>query len=166
MPQESHNIFEDDTDSGSEVFMAHEAVVSALLTAASTRANSLREVLQQNGITPEKLAQVIEADPDLKVLSHSITNMSNFFPNTTAVTPGAPEFFTREMEWVPQVLNGVRKTPFSRIKSSYADLTPDAARASGYVTGALKVEQVIEAFQRETTPKTVYKLQSLTSLFG
>lgn len=161
MPDKTLNIFEDDTDESSEEFMAHEAVISALLSAATSRASSLRDVFLQQGITPAKLVAVVEADPDLSVLSHSITNMSNFFPNAKAVSPGGPEFFTREMEWVPQVLNGTRKTPFSRIKSSYADLTPDAARASGYVTGAQKVEEVIEAFQRETTPKTVYKLQKL-----
>ena len=162
MPQEIHNIFEDGAGSESEAFMAHEAVANALLQAAQTRAVSLREVFAQHEVTPLRLAMVIGSDPELEALSHSITNVANFFPNAKAVDPGGPQFYTnRQMDWVPGVLGDTRKTPFSRIKSSYTDLTNDAARAKGYVTGNQKVEEVIVALQRETTPQTVYKLQKL-----
>ncbi len=75
---------------------------------------------------------------------------------------GEPSFLTRKPSgWVSKVMGAVRKSPFSRIKTRYADLTPDAARAKGYVTGAAKVEEVIAMLTRTTTPTTVYKLQKL-----
>ena len=68
---------------------------------------------------------------------------------------------TREMTWVERVLNATAQRPFARIKSMYADLTPDTARAKGYVTADQKVEEVIAVLKRVTTPQTVYKLQKL-----
>jgi hypothetical protein len=65
------------------------------------------------------------------------------------------------MNWVAGWLSGTRHTPFSRIKKLWADLTPDAARAKGYITGTQKVEQVFAMLKRETAPTTVYKKQKL-----
>lgn len=132
-----------------ENVLTHEAVHGALTFAAERRVGSLREVFNSNDI---HLAHNI---------SHSITDIDNMFPDAKAVTPGGPEFYSRPMEWVEKVLGGTNKRPFSRIKSWYADLTPDAARAKGYVTAALKVEEVIAVLKRTTTPQTIYKLQKL-----
>lgn len=93
-------------------------------------------------------------------LAHSITNIDLLFPEFQTVTT-PPEFDKRRTEWVQSVLSGTRKSPFTRIKSLSADLTPDAARAKGYVTGTLKVEEVIAAAKRTTAPTTVYKKQKL-----
>jgi hypothetical protein len=93
-------------------------------------------------------------------LQHSITNIDLLFPEFQTVTT-PPEFDKRRTEWVQSVLSGTRKSPFTRIKSLSADLTPDAARAKGYVTGTLKVEEVIAASKRTTSPTTVYKKQKL-----
>ncbi len=65
------------------------------------------------------------------------------------------------MGWVDKVLNATRTRPFARIKSMYADITADEARAKGYVTAAQKVEEVIAVLKRITTPQTIYKLQKL-----
>jgi hypothetical protein len=93
-------------------------------------------------------------------LKHSITNIDILFPEAKTVTT-PPEFDKRRTEWVQGVLSGTRKSPFTRIKSLSADLTADEARAKGYVTGTLKVEEVITAAKRVTTPTTVYKKQKL-----
>jgi hypothetical protein len=93
-------------------------------------------------------------------LKHSITNIDILFPEARTVTT-PPEFDKRRTEWVQGVLSGTRKSPFTRIKSLSADLTADEARAKGYVTGTLKVEEVITAAKRVTTPTTVYKKQKL-----
>ena len=156
---ETHNIFEESVPKDQDVTLAHESLNAALVTAGKGRASSLREVFQANDVTLTSLHLLAENDP--KFLAHSITNISNFFPNAKAVDAGGPQWYGREMEWVPQVLNGVRHVPWSRLKSNYADLTGADARAKGYVTGAQKVEEVIVALQRETTPTTIYKLQKL-----
>lgn len=97
-------------------------------------------------------------------LAHSadygITNIDWLFPEAkTLNTP--PEFIKREMGWVQTVMNGTHHTPFSRIKSMFADITEDEARARGYIKGRLKKEEVFSLLKRTTTPTTIYKKQKL-----
>ena len=91
---------------------------------------------------------------------YGIDNIGYLFPDARSVTP-TPEFVSRDMSWVMGVINGTRHSRFSRIKSLSADITPDAARALGYVTGNLKKEEVFALQKRETTPQTIYKKQKL-----
>lgn len=93
-------------------------------------------------------------------LAHGITDIENFFPEVQAVNK-TPELIARDMDWVGKVINSVHKTPFSRIKSTAANITADAARAKGYVKGNQKVQEVITSLKRTTTPTTIYKLQKL-----
>ena len=93
-------------------------------------------------------------------LAHGITNIGELFPEVKAVN-AAPKIVDIENDWVKVVMNGVKHSPFSRIKSTYASLTADEARARGYVKGRQKVEEVLVAFKRKTTPQTVYKLQKI-----
>lgn len=94
------------------------------------------------------------------VLEHGITDIEVLFPEAQAVN-NEPYQIARRMEWVSVVLNGIKKSPFSRIKSTAANLTEDQARAKGYVKGRKKIEEQITALKRITTPQTVYKLQKL-----
>lgn len=94
------------------------------------------------------------------VLAHGITDIDYLFPDAKNQNV-PPEFITRRMDWVSTVMNGVHRTPFSRIKSMFADLTDDEARAKGYIKGKLKKEQVFSLLKRTTTPTTIYKKQKL-----
>lgn len=95
------------------------------------------------------------------VLAHSITNIGNIYPDYKDVAD-RPRWLTENQGWVTKVINGVHHTPFSRIKTVFADLTADEARAKGYLTkGTQKIEEVISLLKRETNPTTVYKLQKL-----
>lgn len=94
------------------------------------------------------------------VQSYGIENIDILFPDAKTVTP-TPDFIKRDTDWVSTVLNGARHTPFSRIKSTAADITADEARAKGYVKGNLKKEEVIKLLKRVTTPTTIYKKQKL-----
>lgn len=93
-------------------------------------------------------------------LAHGITNIGNLFPEAQTIEK-TPEFYKRDTDWVSVVMNGVHRSPFSRVKSTYADITADDARARGYVKGNQKVEETIAALKRVTTPTTIYKLQKL-----
>lgn len=93
-------------------------------------------------------------------LAHGINQIDTLFPEATALTT-APEFYTRRTEWVNSVLNGARKSPFARVKTHWADLTYDDARAKGYITGEVKKEQFFATSRRETMPQTIYKKQKL-----
>lgn len=94
------------------------------------------------------------------VLAHGITNIEVLFPEVQGVNK-TPYQITRQMEWVKVVMNGVHKTPFSRIKSTAANFTMEEARARGYIKGNQKIEEQFTALKRITTPTTVYKLQKL-----
>ena len=72
-----------------------------------------------------------------------------------------PEFIKRDTGWVAKVMNGTHHTPFSRIKSMFADITEDEARAKGYIKGKLKKEEVFSLLKRTTTPTTIYKKQKM-----
>lgn len=93
-------------------------------------------------------------------LEHGITDIESLFPdykslNNPPAWIGAPE------AWVNTVWNGTSKTPFARIKSSFADITKEEARARGYIKGKKKEEEQFSLMKRTTDPQTVYKLQKL-----
>jgi hypothetical protein len=93
-------------------------------------------------------------------LKHGIENIEVLFPDARTVTD-TPEFDQRRVEWVSGVINGTKHSPFSRIKSIWADITYDDARAKGYIKGNLKKEEFFGVATRVTTPSTVYKKQKL-----
>lgn len=94
------------------------------------------------------------------VLAHGVTNIDYLFPDFNNVD-NVPSFIQRPNSWVDQVLGAVHHTPFSRIKSTYADITADDARAKGYLKGNLKKEEVFSLLKRTTGPTTIYKKQKM-----
>lgn len=93
-------------------------------------------------------------------IAHGIEDIEYLFPDAHNLnTP--PEFIKRDTGWVGKVMNAVHHTPFSRIKSMFADITEDDARAKGYIKGNLKKNEVFSLLKRTTTPTTVYKKQKL-----
>ena len=94
-------------------------------------------------------------------LAHGIDDVEWLFPEAKRLDSGAPEFIKRPDEWVDTVMKGVHHTPFSRIKSMFADITEDEARARGYIKGRMKKEEVFGLLKRTTTPTTIYKKQKM-----
>ena len=91
---------------------------------------------------------------------YGISNIDYLLPDVHNLnTP--PEFIKRETGWVQKVMSGTHHTPFSRIKSMFADITEDEARAKGYIKGKLKKEEVFSLLKRSTTPTTIYKKQKI-----
>lgn len=95
------------------------------------------------------------------VLQHGIDDIEYLFPDAKEVNSGAPEFIKREDSWVTEVMNATHHTPFSRIKSTFANITEDEARAKGYIKGKMKKEEFFSLIKRTTEPTTVYKKQKL-----
>lgn len=98
------------------------------------------------------------------VLAHTgeygITDIDFLFPDAKNYTT-SPEFIKRRDAWVSAVMGGTHHTPFSRVKSTFANITADEARAKGYTKGNQKVDEVIALLKRSTTPTTIYKKQKL-----
>lgn len=93
-------------------------------------------------------------------LQHGIENIDYLFPDAKEMN-NPPEWIKRDTGWVANVMGAVHHTPFSRIKSSFADITEDDARAKGYIKGKLKKEEVFSLLKRTTSPTTVYKKQKM-----
>lgn len=93
-------------------------------------------------------------------IQHGIEDIDYLFPDAKNVTT-EPTLITRDQTWVTTFMNGVRRSPFSRIKSIFANLTEDEARAKGYIKGKYKKEQVFGLLKRTTTPTTIYKKQKM-----
>ena len=72
-----------------------------------------------------------------------------------------PRFIQRDTSWADVVWNGIHRVPWSRIKSMFANITEDEARAKGYVKGNMKKEEFFSVMKRVTVPQTVYKKQKL-----
>ena len=121
---------------------------------------------EQNDVLSHADTEAIFADArrygSLKdsTLQHGITDIEYLFPDEQTLD-NTPGFIKREDAWVSDVMNGVHHTPFSRIKSMFANITEDDARAKGYIKGHLKKEEVFTLLKRTTTPTTIYKKQKL-----
>lgn len=146
-----HNVF--DKSEQNENVLQHDDF-QAIISDAK-RYGSMREAF-------ENYAK--DHDVDINELTHSadygIENIGYLFPGDNAVTR-EPIMVSRNMDWVAKFTNSVRHTPFSRIKSLFANITEDDARAKGYIKGNVKKEEVFTLLKRSTTPTTVYKKQKI-----
>lgn len=91
---------------------------------------------------------------------YGIENLDLLFPDYKSLT-NMPEFIKRPDDWVSKILNGVKKVPFAKVRTLFADITADEARARGYTKGHKKVEEVFTLLKREVGPTTIYKKQKL-----
>ena len=147
-----HNVFEGDNGMNS---LAHAEDFSEIIRDAK-RYGSLKESAIQHGYEDLTIDDVIQhADGD-----YGIGNIDYLFPDYRNVT-NQPGFVSRKMGWVSGVMNSVGHTPFSRIRTVFADITEDEARAKGYIKGKLKKEEFFSLIRRTTDPQTIYKKQKL-----
>ena len=93
-------------------------------------------------------------------IAHGITNIEYLFPEARTLK-ATPDFIQRDTSWVSYVMSKVHRTPFANVKSVFADITEDDARALGYIKGNLKKEEVFTMLKRSTGPQTIYKKQKL-----
>ena len=146
-PDMKHNIFENEEQRGS--VLSHSDMQEIL--ADAKRYGSLKDSF---------LAHATDSSAEV-VQDYGIKGADNWlFPDAKNIT-ATPEFIKRDTGWVSKVMNGTHHTPFSRIKSMFADITEEDARAKGYIKGKLKKEQVFSLLKRTTTPTTIYKKQKM-----
>lgn len=132
-----HNVFDKDTEiREDENVLSHEAQMEIIGDAR--RYGSMKE----------------------SALAHGIDDIEWLFPDYKELN-NPPTFIQRDMEWVSKVMTVARHSPFSRIKTTFADLTEDEARARGYIKGKMKKEEFFSLMKRTTDPQTIYKKQKM-----
>jgi len=94
------------------------------------------------------------------MVQHGIENMELLFPEAKNLNE-TPYVYSDINTSTDQIISGVTKSPWAKIRSTWADFTAEEARAQGYVTGDQKIEQVFAIAKRETSPQTIYKLQKM-----
>ena len=160
-----HNAFDSETKGGA--FLSHADMEMIFKDAKSC--GSLREAVEQHlesGVLAHSLPHPIPTDgmvgpsPDTADQTYGVRDLDMLFPEAKNLN-NPPEFIKRDTTWVDVVMNGVHHTPFSRVKSTYANITEDEARAKGYMKGNKKKEEVFTLLKRKTEPQTVYKKQAL-----
>lgn len=159
-----HNVFDYDAPQNSN-FISHSDMEEVFRSAK--RLGSFREAINEftDGAGVELMHSTMSGDttdehaPGYDPTS-GIKSLDYLFPDYKSLNV-PPSFISRNMEWVQTVMGGVHHTPFSRIKSMFADITADEARAKGYIKGNLKKEEVFTLLKRTTDPQTVYKKQKM-----
>lgn len=137
-----HNVFEQD-DMYSDDVLSHADEETIINLAKSNSVGSLQEAISMFA--------------EENHLSHGIEALESLFPEYKDVRPGAPEMITRDFSWVDTVINGVHKSPISRIRTRQADARIDNLRALGYKKGTQKKNTAnIKLLKRTTDPQTIY----------
>lgn len=168
----SHNLFEN--NGGNEAVLAHAAMREAIDTVIKEgpKYGSLRKSYEHHMQEGGALAHAVDTTgltvptawvPDSNGnyapgTGYGINGLEYLFPEAHELND-LPEFVKRETTWVDQVLAGVKKYPWARIKTTFANITEDEARAKGYLKGNLKKEEFFSLMKRESSPTTVYKKQ-------
>lgn len=153
-----HNVFEGEQNN--ETVLSHADFQDIL--ADAKRCGSLKEAVD-SAIESGALAHSIDTtgmDTATGVQTYGFNDPSMLFPDYKSLN-NPPEWISRDMGWVQKVMAGVHHTPFSRIKSVYANITEDEARAKGYLKAHEKKTEVFTTLKRATDPQTIYKKQKL-----
>ena len=149
-----HNVFDTDVQKENQV-LSHSDITAIISDAKRT--GSLRDAAIAHNAGEISHAAT---DDDGNQVTYGVANIDYLFPDARNITR-EPLFIKRDTGWVTVVMSAVKHSPFSRIKSIFADITADDARAKGYLKGNKKVEEVFTLLKRSTTPTTIYKKQKM-----
>lgn len=155
-----HNVFDTETVSTGSV-ISHDdfaKIVKDAKAGGGSLKAAVEDYMDSNSLSHDDLAgDVVFSNGSQQYM---VDAPDFLFPEARALN-NPPAWIKRDTSWVYKVLNGAHHSPFSRIKSVFANLTEDEARAKGYIKGRMKKEQVFSLLKRATTPQTVYKKQKM-----
>lgn len=134
-----HNVF--DNDDNNEEVLAHSAII----------ADSIKDAKRYGSMKESFLAHAA---------ANNIENIDYLFPEPTELNV-PPKFIKEDESWVAKVMGSVKHTPFSRVRTTFATMTAEEARAKGYIKGNMKTETVLSLLRRSTVPTTVYIKQKI-----
>ena len=145
-----HNAFDKETQTETvDGVLTHSDQEAILALAKSKSCGSLREAMEQYAGETDHL-------------QHGIDEIETLFPEYKDVNNSAPELVTDNLGWVTTVMNGVHKSPISRIRTRQTDARGRKIRGLGYQKGNLKKEVGnVKLMNRTTDPYTVYVKDSM-----
>lgn len=152
---------DEDEEGGKEemkhnVFDQEDVKQDSVLTHADQEA--IVSLAKQSSVGSLKQAMAIYAEEN-DVLTHGIfENYGELFPEYELLKKGEPETFLRDQSWISQVLSKVHKSPFSRIRTRYADARIAELKAKGYQNKGDEKKKMaqIKLLGRTFDPQTIY----------
>lgn len=138
-----HNVFDQNGQTQTEDVLSHDAMATIFNDAQKGRL-TLKEATED---------YLSHAEGD-----YGIKDIGTLFPEYHELNK-PPKFIDRDQTAVAVIMNGVKHVPFSRVKTTFADITADEARARGYTKGKKKIEEVFTLLKRTTDSQTVFKKQ-------
>lgn len=158
----THNVFDQDQVQEKNV-LSHADVTEILNDAKRNKVGSLREMLRDRFEDNAELMHAIDTtgmEVATGTQTYGFNDAGMLFPEYHNLN-NPPEFIKRDTGWVAKVMSAVKHSPFSRIKSTYANITEADARAKGYIKGHQKANEVFKTLKRTTDPQTIYKHQKM-----
>ena len=155
-----HNIFENEEGTPNNTFLSHSDMETIISNAR--RCGSLKEAFEDytDGAVLAHSIDTTGMETATGTQTYGFNDPDMLFPDYRAAK-AQPDWISRNMDWVSVVMNGVHKIPYTRVKSLFADITEDEARARGYIKGDEKISEVFTTLKRTTDPQTIYKLQKM-----
>ena len=159
-----HNVFENEANYGPVLSHADMATIFA----DAKKMGSLKDAVDyhiEDGVLAHAMMPIstdgmVGPSQETAEQTYGFRDPDMLFPEYKSLN-NPPEWIKRDTGWVSVVMNGVHHTPFSRIKSQFANITEDDARARGYIKGKQKKEEIFTLLKRTTSPQTIYKKQKL-----
>lgn len=147
-----HNVFETEETTASKGYLSHSDQMSIIEMAKRPNVGSLKMAIEAFAEENGSLAHgFVDAEGNDAI--------DQLFPDYKLLKPGAPELIERDLSWVDHVLNGIHKSPITRIRTQQADARIAELRAKGYTNRetAKSLSGNIKLIGRTTDPQTVYR---------
>ena len=154
-----HNVFENDYEVCRDDYISHADFKAVVENASKSGKSSLGSALNE-AFGEDVIQHAFPTNEGGGEQKYGMSNIGYLFPDAR-MTEEMPGFIKRDTGWVSNFLNAAYRSPFSRIKSVFANITENEARAKGYVKGKEKTEEVFILLKRVTAPCTVYKKQKI-----
>lgn len=140
-----HNVF-DNEDNIQENVLTHSDM------------NEILELSKQPNVGSFKQAMSIyEAENKLQHDAFDEETMYKLLPEYKLIDPAEPKIMYPDDTWVSSVINGVHKSPYSRVRTRRADARQAELKALGYKKGDYKKEsRQIQLLGRTHDAQTIY----------
>lgn len=147
-----HNVFDQEEVKRDKV-LSHADEMAILELAKKSSVGTFQEALKVYVENSESLAHGLDLG--------DTETLEELLPDYKLQNPGAPEILGPDQSWVMAVINKIHKSPYSRVRTRYADARAkeirDKLKAKAYKKGEeKKLTDHIKLLGRSFDPQTVY----------
>lgn len=157
---EDAGVSDDDDEEGGNmkhnVFDNEDNCMDSVLTHSDM--NEILQLSKNPGIGSfQQAREMFEAENDLQHNAFDDDTLGTLMPEYKLVGPAEPKILYPDDTWVSSVINGVHKSPYSRVRTRRADARKAELQALGYKKGDYKKDtKKIQLLGRTHDAQTVY----------